>query len=322
MPPSLGKIGERFETAWSSIIRGVDAMRVVSVNVGLARTVRWRGRDVTTGIFKEPVEDRVPVRRLNLDGDRQADLSVHGGPAKAVYAYPLEHYGFWRDQLAQELPFGAFGENLTVAGPPLEDEVAVGDRFRVGTAELVVTQPRIPCYKLGLRLGRNDMVKRLLASGRTGYYLAVAAEGVSRPGGAGPVLDAQAKHAYRRRFAELDEELEARAWQDGERAACVREEIDFLASELAAAFGFGGRDRETASPAERARISVTKAIKTAIRMIERESPELASHLASSIRTGRFCRYAPPAAAPPRWQLAHDRSARLHASHSSARRRTS
>lgn len=200
MPKSLGKIGERFETAWSSIIRGVDAMRVVSVNVGLARTVRWRGRDVTTGIFKEPVEDRVPVRRLNLDGDRQADLSVHGGPAKAVYAYPLEHYGFWRDQLAQELPFGAFGENLTVAGPPLEDEVAVGDRFRVGTAELVVTQPRIPCYKLGLRLGRNDMVKRLLASGRTGYYLSVAAEGDVA---AGDAVEVVARHPARMPVAEV-----------------------------------------------------------------------------------------------------------------------
>jgi tetratricopeptide (TPR) repeat protein len=121
--------------------------------------------------------------------------------------------------------------------------------------------------------------------------------------GTGPVLDAQAKEAYRRRLAELDEELEeARAWQDGERAARVREEIEFLTSELAAAVGFGGRDRETASPAERARISVTKAIKTAIRMIERESPELASHLSASIQTGRFCRYAPPGSAPPRWQL--------------------
>jgi len=152
-------------------------MRVVSVNVGLPRTVRWKGRDVTTGIFKDPVEGRVPLRRLNLDGDRQADLSVHGGAAKAVYAYPLEHYGFWREELEEELPAGAFGENLTVEGLPLEGEAAVGDRFRVGTAELVVTQPRLPCYKLGLRFGREDMVKRFLASGRTGFYLAVAVEG-------------------------------------------------------------------------------------------------------------------------------------------------
>jgi MOSC domain-containing protein YiiM len=155
----------------------VHDRRVVSVNVGLPRTVRWKGRDVTTGIFKEPVEDRVPLRRLNLDGDRQADLSVHGGVAKAVYAYPLEHYAFWREELGTELPCGAFGENLTVEGLPLEEEVAVGDRFRVGPAEFVVTQPRLPCYKLGLRFGREDIVKRFLASRRTGYYLAVEVEG-------------------------------------------------------------------------------------------------------------------------------------------------
>ena len=155
-------------------------MRVVSVNVGLPRTVRWKGRDVTTGIFKAPVEHCVSLRRLNLDGDRQADLSVHGGPAKAVYAYPLEHYAFWRHELGVELHYGAFGENLTVAGLPLEGEIAVGDRFRVGTAELVVTQPRMPCYKLGLRFGREDMVKRFLASRRTGYYLAVDVEGEVR----------------------------------------------------------------------------------------------------------------------------------------------
>jgi MOSC domain-containing protein YiiM len=152
-------------------------MRIVSVNVGRPRTVRWQGREVTTGIFKEPTAGRVPIRRLNLDGDRQADLTVHGGAAKAVYAYPLEHYPFWREQLAEELPFGAFGENLTVEGLPLEHEVAVGDRLRVGSAELVVTQPRLPCYKLGLRFGRKDMVKRFFASGRTGYYLAVEVEG-------------------------------------------------------------------------------------------------------------------------------------------------
>jgi MOSC domain-containing protein YiiM len=150
---------------------------VVSVNVGLPRTVRWKGRDVTTGIFKEPVGGRIPIRRLNLDGDRQADLSVHGGVAKAVYVYPLEHYVFWQEALGDELPYGAFGENLTVEGLPLEQNIGVGDHYRVGTAELVVTQPRLPCYKLGLRFGRQDMVKSFLASRRTGYYLAVDAEG-------------------------------------------------------------------------------------------------------------------------------------------------
>jgi MOSC domain-containing protein YiiM len=165
--------------------------RVVSVNVGLPRTVHWKGRDVATGIFKEPVAGRVAVRRLNLDGDGQADLSVHGGPDKAVYAYPLEHYAYWREQLEEELPFGAFGENLTVEGLPLEGDVALGDRFRIGTAELVVTQPRLPCYKLGVRFGREDMVKRFLASGRTGYYLAVAAEGHV---GASDAVETLARH--------------------------------------------------------------------------------------------------------------------------------
>jgi MOSC domain-containing protein YiiM len=152
-------------------------MHVVSVNVGLPRRVRWKGRDVTTGIFKLPVEGRVALHRLNLQGDGQADLSVHGGAEKAVYAYPAEHYAFWREELGTELPFGAFGENLTVEGLPLEDETAVGDRLCIGTAELVVTQPRVPCYKLSLRFGRDDMAVRFLASGRTGYYLAVEVEG-------------------------------------------------------------------------------------------------------------------------------------------------
>src|SRR3954470_18185747 len=125
-------------------------MRVASVNVGIPRVVRSNGRDVTTGIFKSPVEGRVPVRRLNLDRDRQADLAVHGGPAKAVYAYPLEHYAYWQEQLQGGLAVGAFGGNLPVVGLPPEGEVAIGDRLRVGTADLVVTQPRLPCYKLGV----------------------------------------------------------------------------------------------------------------------------------------------------------------------------
>lgn len=175
-------------------------MHVVSVNVGLPRTVRWKGRDVTTGIFKNPVEGRIPLRRLNLAGDRQADLSVHGGATKAIYAYPLEHYTFWRKQLGDELPFGTFGENLTVEGLSLEEEVGVGDRFRIGAAELVVTQPRLPCYKLGLRFGREDMVKRFLASGRTGYYLAVDLEGDV---GAGDRVEILARHPARIPVAEI-----------------------------------------------------------------------------------------------------------------------
>jgi MOSC domain-containing protein YiiM len=152
-------------------------MRVISVNVGLPRPVPGRGGMVMTGIFKDPVAGRVRVRRLNLAGDRQADLSVHGGPDKAVYAYPSEHYPFWRNELPEhELAWGAFGENLTTEGW-WEDEVHVGDRFRIGTAEMVVTQPRMPCFKLGLRFGRDDVIARFLESGRPGFYLRVLQEG-------------------------------------------------------------------------------------------------------------------------------------------------
>lgn len=155
----------------------MTAMRVISVNVGLPKAVEWKGRTVTTGIFKEPVEGTVPVRRLNLDGDRQADLSVHGGPDKAVYAYPSEHYPFWRDEYPDhDLAWGAFGENLTTEGW-LEDAVHVGDRFRIGTAEVVVVQPRLPCFKLGLRFGRDDVIARFLESDRPGFYLRVLQEG-------------------------------------------------------------------------------------------------------------------------------------------------
>ena len=152
-------------------------MNVLSINVGLPRDVEWRGQIVQTSIFKEPVPDPVKVRRLNLDGDQQSDLTVHGGPEKAVYVYPSEHYVFWRQELPGfALPWGAFGENFTTAGLD-EESVHIGDRFRIGSAELVVTQPRMPCYKLGIRFGRPDMVKRFLKSGRTGFYLAVAGEG-------------------------------------------------------------------------------------------------------------------------------------------------
>ncbi len=152
-------------------------MRVVSVNVGRPRQVPWRGRMVETGIFKEPVDGRVAVTRLGLAGDEQADLRVHGGPDKAVYAYPAEHYPRWEAELGRELPFGSFGENLTVEGLPAEDELAIGDRYRAGSALLAVTQPRLPCFKLGIRLGDQGMLKRFLRSGRTGCYLRVLEEG-------------------------------------------------------------------------------------------------------------------------------------------------
>jgi MOSC domain-containing protein YiiM len=152
-------------------------MKIISVNVGLPRPVLWKGRRIMTGIFKDPVEGRVKVRKLNLDGDRQADLSVHGGVYKAVYVYPSEHYPFWRRELElEDLPWGSFGENLTAEGL-WEDEVHVGDRFRIGTAEVVVTQPRMPCFKLALRFDRDDIVETFLESGRPGFYVAVVQEG-------------------------------------------------------------------------------------------------------------------------------------------------
>src|SRR5437773_2195586 len=152
-------------------------MKIISLNVGMPREVIWHGRSVTTGIFKEPVAGRVALRKLNLDGDGQADLRVHGGEYKAVYCYPVEHYRSWKKELpGRELPMGMFGENFTTEGL-LEDEVHVGDRFSIGSAEVVVTQPRLPCYKLGVRFGADDMVKRFLASGRSGFYFAVIREG-------------------------------------------------------------------------------------------------------------------------------------------------
>lgn len=152
-------------------------MRLISVNVGLPREVTWHGASVTTGIFKEPVTRRIALRKLNLEGDGQADLTVHGGEYKAVYCYPLEHYDYWRKELPdRELPMGVFGENFTLDRSP-EESVYLGDRYSVGSAEVVVTQPRLPCYKLGIRFGFDDMVRRFLASGRTGFYLAVTREG-------------------------------------------------------------------------------------------------------------------------------------------------
>jgi MOSC domain-containing protein YiiM len=152
-------------------------MRVLSVNVGLPREVRWRGKPVMTGSYKEPVAGRVPLRALNLDGDRQADLRVHGGPDKAVYAYPSEFYELWSRE-RPELDFGpgTFAENLTTEGL-LDGDVSIGDRFRVGTAELVVTQPRLPCFKLGIKMGRDEFVTEFLERGLLGFYFAVAREG-------------------------------------------------------------------------------------------------------------------------------------------------
>ena len=151
--------------------------KLLSVNVGRPRLVMRNGEPVSTGIFKEPVEGRVILRQLNLDGDRQADLSVHGGLTKAVYVYPSEHYDFWKHELPEiDLSPGSFGENFTTSGLH-EDEVNVGDKFRIGSALVRVTEPRMPCYKLGIRFGRTDIIKKFLASERTGFYLSVLQEG-------------------------------------------------------------------------------------------------------------------------------------------------
>jgi MOSC domain-containing protein YiiM len=143
----------------------------------MPREVTWHGRTVTTAIYKEPVVGRVALRKLNLDGDRQADLSVHGGAFKAAYCYSSEHYDYWRSELPErELPIGVFGENFTIEGL-VDDSVHIGDRFSIGSAEVVVTQPRLPCFKLGIRFEADNMVKRFLASRRMGFYLAVLREG-------------------------------------------------------------------------------------------------------------------------------------------------
>jgi MOSC domain-containing protein YiiM len=151
-------------------------MKLISVNCGLPREVDWHRQRVTTSIYKEPVEGRLALRSLNLDGDRQSDLTVHGGEYKAVYCYSISHYEYWKAELpGRALPIGVFGENFTIEG--LDESVHIGDRFAIGSAEVVVTQPRLPCYKLGIRFEMDDMVKRFLVSGRTGFYLAVRREG-------------------------------------------------------------------------------------------------------------------------------------------------
>jgi len=151
-------------------------MKLLSVIVGLPREVEWKGKIVRTSIFKTPVVSRVRVAKLNVNGDQQFDVTVHGGIDKAVYAYPSEHYSFWRSELpGMDLPWGVFGENFTTVG--LLEDTHIGDRFRIGSAQFVVTQPRMPCFKLGIRFNRPDMVKRFLQSGRTGFYFAVLEEG-------------------------------------------------------------------------------------------------------------------------------------------------
>lgn len=158
------------------------AVRLVSLNVARPRLTVYKGQTINTGIFKEPVTGTVPLRTLNLDGDRQADLSVHGGPFKAVYGYPSEHYPFWKRELPDtDLPWGMFGENFTTEGL-FEDDLHIGDRLQVGTATLMVRQPRLPCFKLAAKFQRDDILERFLDSGRSGFYFSVEKEGVVTAG--------------------------------------------------------------------------------------------------------------------------------------------
>jgi MOSC domain-containing protein YiiM len=194
-------------------------MKLLSLNVGMPREVTWHNRAVTTGIFKQPVSGRLALRTLNLDGDAQADLTVHGGTHKAVYCYPSEHYPYWRKALPErDLQYAMFGENFTV-DEMLEDSLNLGDRFRIGTAEVVVTQPRLPCYKLGIRFQDDHMVKRFLASGRSGFYLAVTREGEV---GAGDTFQPIARHPLGVPLSEITRLYIAKRYDKADVAAINR----------------------------------------------------------------------------------------------------
>lgn len=159
-------------------------MKLISVDIGLPKDISIGDRSIATGIFKRPVGGMVQVGTLNLDGDWQADLSVHGGPDKAVYAYPSEHYEFWRRELGlDQLEWGAFGENLTIEGLS-EESTSIGDNIGIGTALFQVTQPRLPCLKLAAKFQRENIIQRFLASRRTGFYLRVLEEGSIEAGDA------------------------------------------------------------------------------------------------------------------------------------------
>ena len=159
-------------------------MTLISVNVGLPREIIHGGQTITTGIFKLPVAGPVWLGRLNLTGDGQADLRVHGGADKAVYVYPFEHYAFWTGELGRhDFSHGQFGENFTTRGL-LEDEVRIGDVFQIGVARVQVTQPRSPCFKLGIRMNDENFPARFAAANRTGFYLRVLEQGMVKAGDA------------------------------------------------------------------------------------------------------------------------------------------
>jgi MOSC domain-containing protein YiiM len=155
----------------------INSSRILSVCVAKPKTVEYGRRQVSTSIFKEAVKGKISLRKLNLEGDEQADLTVHGGPDKALYVYPSEHYAWWRQEMPDvEFDFGKFGENLTTEGL-MEDKVFIGDQFQMGTAIVQVSQPRLPCYKLGIRFGRTDIIKKFMQSCRSGIYFSVLQEG-------------------------------------------------------------------------------------------------------------------------------------------------
>ena len=163
-------------------------MKLISLNVARPRLTVYNGQTINTGIFKQPVSGSIPLRTLNLDGDQQADLTVHGGQNKAVYAYPSEHYSFWREELlGTNLPWGMFGENFTTEDL-FERDLHVGDRLRIGSAIIVVRQPRIPCYKLAAKFKRKDILARFLRSGLSGFYFSVEREGVVTAGDSFEIL--------------------------------------------------------------------------------------------------------------------------------------
>lgn len=194
-----------------------------TIAVARPRTLVWNGQEVTTSIFKTPVEGPVMVRRHNVDGDRQADLRVHGGEYKAVYGYAAEHYDRWTEELGRELEPAAFGENLTIEGLD-EPDVRIGDVFRVGGAELEAAAPRIPCYKLGIRFGDPGMVKRFARAGRWGVYFRVRREGpievgdavtrVARDPDALPVYAIARVHVFERNDLETARRLAGHARLD------------------------------------------------------------------------------------------------------------
>jgi len=168
-------------------------MRLLSINVSRPKTVEHRGKQISTGIFKTPIEGRRMVRNTSIDGDGQADLTVHGGVNKAVYVFPFEHYSWYRNLLERrDLDFGYFGENLTTDGL-LEDQVRIGDRFQIGEAIFEVSQPRSPCFKLAMKVGTSKILKPFLSSGRTGYYFRVVQEG-----------NIEARNAIERIYSEAD----------------------------------------------------------------------------------------------------------------------